>query len=50
VLEAEGVMVVPGEMFDAPGRHFRLGLGRRSFAAALRPVEAWVQARGHGPA
>lgn len=32
-----GVMIAPGEMFDYPG-HFRVGLGRRSFAEALRAL------------
>jgi len=34
-----GVMVVPGSQFDAPGQHFRVGLGRRSFLQALARVE-----------
>jgi len=38
-VEREGVMVVPGSMFDAPGSHFRLGLGRRNFPEALARVE-----------
>jgi aspartate/methionine/tyrosine aminotransferase len=46
VLEAEGVMIVPGEMFGWPGRHFRVGLGRRTYAAALRQVEAWLHSGG----
>jgi aspartate/methionine/tyrosine aminotransferase len=32
-----GVMIAPGEMFDFPG-HFRVGLGRRNFAAALEAL------------
>lgn len=39
VLEQTGVMIVPGSMFDSGGQHFRIGLGRRSFAAALQRVE-----------
>ncbi len=34
-----GVMVLPGSQFDFPGSHFRLGLGRRTFAQALAKVE-----------
>jgi len=30
-----GVMIVPGEIFDMPGRHFRVGLGRKNFPEAL---------------
>jgi aspartate/methionine/tyrosine aminotransferase len=32
-----GVMIAPGEMFDYPG-HFRVGLGRRGFRAALQAL------------
>ncbi|HEX7597147.1 MAG TPA: aminotransferase class I/II-fold pyridoxal phosphate-dependent enzyme, partial [Polyangia bacterium] len=35
MVERQGVMVVPGSMFDFPGQHFRLGLGRRNFPEAL---------------
>jgi aspartate/methionine/tyrosine aminotransferase len=31
-----GVMIVPGEIFDMPGRHFRVGLGRKNFPEALK--------------
>ena len=34
-VEKAGVMIVPGSLFDHPGRHFRIGLGRRSFPEAL---------------
>lgn len=32
-----GVMIAPGEMFEMPG-HFRVGLGRRGFRAALQAL------------
>jgi aspartate/methionine/tyrosine aminotransferase len=34
-LDQEGLMVVPGSVFDYPGPHFRMGLGRQNFPAAL---------------
>jgi aspartate/methionine/tyrosine aminotransferase len=34
-LARESVMIVPGSIFDYHGPHFRLGLGRRNFPAAL---------------
>lgn len=34
-LKEAGVMIVPGEIFDMPGRHFRVGLGRKNFPEAL---------------
>jgi aspartate/methionine/tyrosine aminotransferase len=35
VLDRQGVMIVPGSIFDFPGNHFRIGLGRKNFAEAL---------------
>ncbi len=43
LVEQEGVMVVPGSMFDFPGGHFRIGLGRTNFAEALERVERFLQ-------
>jgi len=45
VLDAEGVMIVPGSLFNAPGPHFRVGLGRANFPEALGRVAAYL-ARG----
>jgi aspartate/methionine/tyrosine aminotransferase len=42
IVERQGVMVVPGTMFDFPGQHFRLGLGRRNFPEALEKFEQGV--------
>jgi aspartate/methionine/tyrosine aminotransferase len=39
IVERLGVMVVPGTMFDFPGQHFRIGLGRRNFPEALERFE-----------
>jgi len=33
--ERQGVMLVPGSMFDAAGEHVRIGLGRRDLPGAL---------------
>ena len=38
LLEERGVMIAPGSLFDFPGNHFRVGMGRRAFAAALEQV------------
>lgn len=43
VLDAEGVMIVPGGLFDDPNNHFRVGLGRRNFPQALAHVQAFVE-------
>ena len=34
-LQESGVLIVPGSLFDYPGNHFRLGLGRTSLPEAL---------------
>ena len=38
-LDREGLMVVPGSIFDYPGPHFRVGLGRQNFPEALALLE-----------
>ncbi len=43
VLEQQGVMIVPGSIFEFPGNHFRLGLGRVNFAQALECVSDYLQ-------
>jgi hypothetical protein len=35
-------MIVPGDLFDIPGNHFRIGLGRKNFGEALGQVEAFL--------
>jgi aspartate/methionine/tyrosine aminotransferase len=42
VLDAQGVMIVPGSLFDVEGNYFRLGLGRRNFVEALEHVRAFL--------
>jgi aspartate/methionine/tyrosine aminotransferase len=46
VLDQQGVMIVPGSIFDFPGNHFRLGLGRRNFAEALGRVHDYLDGGG----
>ena len=43
VLEKQGVMIVPGSLFDFPGNHFRVGLGRRNLPEALAQVEEYLK-------
>jgi aspartate/methionine/tyrosine aminotransferase len=45
-LEARGVLLVPGAIFEVPGRRFRLGLGRRNFGEGLAALEGFVEERG----
>ncbi len=42
VLASKGVMIVPGAMFGHAGNHFRIGLGRVNFPAALAQVENYL--------
>lgn len=42
ILEQRGVMIVPGCLFDYPGSHFRIGLGRKNFAEALGQVDDYL--------
>ena len=44
VLDRQGVMIVPGSIFDFPGNHFRVGLGRKNFAQALERVHDYLKA------
>ncbi|HTX78796.1 MAG TPA: aminotransferase class I/II-fold pyridoxal phosphate-dependent enzyme, partial [Longilinea sp.] len=42
VLRQKDVMLVPGSMFDFPGNHFRLGLGRKNFPEAIGLVGEYL--------
>jgi aspartate/methionine/tyrosine aminotransferase len=41
-LDQQGVMIVPGSIFDFAGNLFRVGLGRKNFAEALGRVHDYV--------
>lgn len=43
VLDQQGVMLVPGSLFDFPGNHFRLGLGRKNFPQAIELVNGYLK-------
>jgi aspartate/methionine/tyrosine aminotransferase len=42
MLDQFSVMIVPGSMFDYPGNHFRLGLGRKNFNEGMRCLEQYL--------
>jgi len=48
LVEAEGVLLLPGSCFDGPGPHFRVGLGRRDFAAGLGRLGVFVDSLPRG--
>ena len=45
LVQAEGVLVLPGSVYDYPGNHFRLGLGRRNLPEALERLGRFIQHR-----
>jgi len=45
VLAKRDVMILPGDVFDHGGNHFRVGLGRTNFPEALAQVEAYLEGR-----
>jgi aspartate/methionine/tyrosine aminotransferase len=44
--EREGVLLLPGSLFEYPGNHFRIGFGRRSFPEALERLERFAERHG----
>ena len=45
LIEAEGVLLLPGSVYDHPGNHFRLGFGRADLPEALAGLERFAAAR-----
>lgn len=43
LVEAEGVLLLPGSQFGHPGNHFRLGFGRTDLPEALDRLEAFAR-------
>jgi aspartate/methionine/tyrosine aminotransferase len=43
VLHQHEVMIVPGSMFDYPGDHFRVGLGRQNLGEALARLAEYLE-------
>jgi aspartate/methionine/tyrosine aminotransferase len=43
VLAQQNVMIVPASIFDYPGNHFRVGLGRQNFAEAVQRVSDYLK-------
>jgi aspartate/methionine/tyrosine aminotransferase len=43
LLDQQGVMIVPGSVFEFPGNHFRIGLGRRNLAEGLERVDDYLK-------
>jgi aspartate/methionine/tyrosine aminotransferase len=43
LVEAEGVLLLPGSQFAYPGNHFRIGFGRTNVPEALAGLERFVE-------
>jgi len=43
VVTDRSIMLAPGDLFDFPGRHFRLGLGRRNFHQAIDHLRPYLR-------
>jgi aspartate/methionine/tyrosine aminotransferase len=43
LVEAEGVLLLPGSQFGDPGDHFRIGFGRENLPEALARLEAFAE-------
>jgi aspartate/methionine/tyrosine aminotransferase len=46
LVEAEGVLILPGSQFGYPGNHFRIGFGREDLPVALAGLERFLAGRG----
>ncbi|GAC1469950.1 MAG: pyridoxal phosphate-dependent aminotransferase [Ktedonobacteraceae bacterium] len=42
LVKQEGVLLLPGSVYDHPGNHFRIGFGRKNMSAALERLEHFV--------
>ncbi|MFL5777080.1 MAG: aminotransferase class I/II-fold pyridoxal phosphate-dependent enzyme [Chloroflexota bacterium] len=42
LVEADGVLLLPGSQFGHPGNHFRIGFGRENLPAAVERLEAFL--------
>lgn len=45
LVEQEGVLLLPGTLYDHPGNHFRIGFGRTNLPAALARLERFATGR-----
>ena len=43
LVEAEGVLLLPGSRFGQPGHHFRIGFGREDLPEGLERLEAFAR-------
>jgi aspartate/methionine/tyrosine aminotransferase len=46
VVRTEGVLIMPGSVFDLPGNFFRIGFGKRNMASILERFESYLHRQG----
>lgn len=46
LLDTEGVLIMPGSVFDLPGNFFRIGFGKRNMANILERFESYLHRQG----
>lgn len=46
LIRTEGVLVMPGSVFDLPGNFFRIGFGKKSMPDILKRFESYLQQQG----
>jgi aspartate/methionine/tyrosine aminotransferase len=45
LIESEGVLLLPGSVFEIAGEHFRIGLGRTDLPEAIARLERFASRR-----
>ncbi len=43
LVRTEGILIMPGSVFDLPGNFFRIGFGKRNMAGILERFESYLQ-------
>lgn len=43
LVEREGVLIIPGSVFDLPGNFFRIGFGKKNMPEILKRFESYIQ-------
>lgn len=46
LVHSEGVLIMPGSVFDLPGNFFRIGFGKKNMPEILKHFETYLQAQG----
>lgn len=47
LVRSEGVLIMPGSVFDLSGNFFRIGFGKKNMPEMLKRFETYLQVQGH---